>query len=162
MQTWGTTNALQFLKWVTIKDSAPLPSHPFMSCGHILSQKLSCHPRLRLGFRLRSYPVISLQGLGGNLKARFASNLELVCVYSQLFLLLFSGSFSTLMKKQNKTKPVMMDPSASQSYEHITPIEKLLVFPLTASSLSTPLGGLSCLEIPVTPAPSAPTELPMG
>ena len=96
MQTWGTPNALQFLKWVTAKDSAPPPTHPFMSRGHILSQKLSCHLRLRLGFRLSSYPVISFQGLGGSLKARFASNLEPVCVYSKLFLLPLSGSFLTL------------------------------------------------------------------
>lgn len=91
--------ALQFLKWVTAKDSAPPPTHPFMSRGHILSQELSCHLRLRLGLRLSSYPVISLQRLGENLKARFASNLEPVCVYSQLFLLPLSGSFSSLVKK---------------------------------------------------------------
>lgn len=107
-QTWGTPNALQFLKWVTAKDSAPPPTHPFMSHGHILSQELSCHLRLRLGLRLTSYPVISFQGLEGNLKARFASNLEPVCVYSQLFLLPLSGSFSSLVKKKKKPKPVMI------------------------------------------------------
>lgn len=104
MQTWGTPNALQFLKWVTAKDSAPPPTHPFMSRGHILSQELSCHLRLRLGLRLSSYPVISFQGLGGNLKARFASNLEAVCVDSQLFLLPLSVSFSSLVKTQNQTQ----------------------------------------------------------
>ena len=66
------------------------------------------------------------------------------------------------MKKQNKPQ-AYDDPFASQSYECITPIGKVLIFPLPASSLSIPLGGLPCLETPVTPTPSAPeTELPMG